>query len=242
MPRKPTGRPRGRPVGTGTLGAQTRLTVSIPTDLYNRLITFVEGRPFPHGTPELATSVREALEHFLACPHKRQTIIATIPTEDNLRQTKKNLPIVAAHKDGLATTPAPPDQTEDFTCFFCGSPESWQDGAGSWCVECYPPRTRKRSAPLDAQDVADVEAMLLDPEEAPLDASAYDGMTTAGEAVQDTPQAVPPFDSKLFRLGALCKAGHGHGTTGLSLRRYVQGDCMRCVEAKKARKPVRAGV
>lgn len=81
MPRRPTGNPRGRPKGTGRLGEQTRLTVRIPTEISARLALFAEGRSFTRGTPQLAGCVREALEHYLACPHKRQT--GNIPVSDN---------------------------------------------------------------------------------------------------------------------------------------------------------------
>jgi hypothetical protein len=72
MPRQPTGNPRGRPPGTGQLGTelletQTRLTVRIPQDLYERFEAFVASRRFHRGKPFLAASVREALEHFLTC-------------------------------------------------------------------------------------------------------------------------------------------------------------------------------
>jgi len=74
MPRQPTGRPRGRPVGTGTLGEQIRVTIRIPTALYARLEAYAEGRSFARGgTPQFAACVREALEHYLICPQKRQT-------------------------------------------------------------------------------------------------------------------------------------------------------------------------
>jgi predicted transcriptional regulator len=73
MPRKPTGNPRGRPTGTGRLGEQTRFTVRIPTELYARLEAFAEGRSYTRGTPQLAGCVREALAHYLVCPHRRQT-------------------------------------------------------------------------------------------------------------------------------------------------------------------------
>lgn len=74
MPRTPTGNPRGRPVGSGTLGPQTRLTVRIPTDLFDRLEAYAEGRAYTRGAPQLAKCVREAIEHYLVCPDKRQTI------------------------------------------------------------------------------------------------------------------------------------------------------------------------
>ena len=80
MPRKPTGNPRGRPPGTGRLGEQTRFTVRIPTELYARLEAFAEGRSSTRGTPQLAGCVRDALAHYLVCPHRRQTTIASMPS------------------------------------------------------------------------------------------------------------------------------------------------------------------
>ena len=73
MPRTPTGNPRGRPTGTGRLGEQTRFTVKIPRELYQRLEAFAEGRRSTHGTPQLAGCVRDALAHYLVCPQRRQT-------------------------------------------------------------------------------------------------------------------------------------------------------------------------
>jgi hypothetical protein len=72
MPRKPTGKPRGRPLGSGELGEQTRLTVRIPTKLYDRLVEHAEGRTFTRGAPKLAGCVREALEHYLVPINGRQ--------------------------------------------------------------------------------------------------------------------------------------------------------------------------
>ena len=80
MPRRPTGKPRGRPPGTGTLGEQTRFTVRIPTELYQQLEAFAEGRSYTRGTPQLAGCVREALAHYLVCPHRRQTHSAPMPS------------------------------------------------------------------------------------------------------------------------------------------------------------------
>src|SRR5262245_21537930 len=74
MPRKPTGRPRGRPVGTGFLGEQTRVTIRMPTALSARLEAYTDGRGVARGgSPQLAACVREALEYDLVCPQKRQT-------------------------------------------------------------------------------------------------------------------------------------------------------------------------
>ena len=77
MPRTPPDHPRGRPTGTGLLGAQTRLTVQIPVPLYDRLEAFAAGRQCHDGRPPLARCVREALEAYLDRQSTRQT-----PTRD----------------------------------------------------------------------------------------------------------------------------------------------------------------
>ena len=106
MPRKPTGRPRGRPAGSGQLGEEgtghKRLTVRLPSALYDALEAVAEREHYTREAPELARTVRTALEHYLACPHRRQTGI--VPStgiinnwqienmlealEDNIRQTE----------------------------------------------------------------------------------------------------------------------------------------------------------
>jgi hypothetical protein len=74
MPRQPTGRPVGRPKGTTKLDNPIRVTVHIPTALYDRLEAYADGRSFARGgSPQFAACVREAIEHYLACPQKRLT-------------------------------------------------------------------------------------------------------------------------------------------------------------------------
>ena len=77
MPRKPTGRGRGRPLGSGQLGEEgtghKRLTVRLPTELYDALEAVAAREHYTREAPELARTVRTALEHYLACPHRRQT-------------------------------------------------------------------------------------------------------------------------------------------------------------------------
>jgi hypothetical protein len=77
MPRKPTGRGRGRPPGSGQLGEEgtghKRLTVRLPTELYDALEVVAEREHYTREAPELARTVRTALEHYLACPQRRQT-------------------------------------------------------------------------------------------------------------------------------------------------------------------------
>ena len=72
MARKPTGRPRGRPPGTGELDSPKRLNVWLSGETYARLAAYADGRSFARGTPELAVCARQAIEHFLACPQKHQ--------------------------------------------------------------------------------------------------------------------------------------------------------------------------
>jgi hypothetical protein len=68
---KPTGRPRGSGRrGLGIDDPQARVTVRLPPGLYAKLQAYAQGRAFRRGTPELALCIREALEHFFACPHR----------------------------------------------------------------------------------------------------------------------------------------------------------------------------
>ena len=88
MPRQPTGKPRGRPKGSGELGESQRLTVRIPLALYERLTAFAEGRSYTRGTPQLAICVREALVAYL--DNKGQTENTSLPQEENNRQTEND--------------------------------------------------------------------------------------------------------------------------------------------------------
>jgi hypothetical protein len=91
MPRHPTGRPRGRPTGSGRLGEEgqdhARLTVRLPTDLYTRLEAFAAGRHFHRGSPQLAGCVRDALEEYLTRHTRRQTENVPMAHVDIMRQT-----------------------------------------------------------------------------------------------------------------------------------------------------------
>src|SRR5262249_49309842 len=80
MARTPTGNPRGRPKGSGRLTpaqpgekAQTRVTVRLPTALYDRLEAFAAGRRCHRGRLQVARWVREALEEYLDRHSQRQT-------------------------------------------------------------------------------------------------------------------------------------------------------------------------
>ena len=77
MPRQPTGKPRGRPPGSGHLGEEgtghKRLTVRLPVELYDALEAVAERAHYTREAPDLARTVRAALEYYLARPQGRQT-------------------------------------------------------------------------------------------------------------------------------------------------------------------------
>jgi len=118
MPRQPTGKPRGRPKGSGDLGESLRMTVRIPLALYERLTAFAEGRSYTRGAPQLAICVREALEAYLANIGQtknipptdnrisgqtekqisRQTRNVQKRTADNSGQTEKSAPVYDTSK------------------------------------------------------------------------------------------------------------------------------------------------
>jgi hypothetical protein len=115
MPRKPTGNPAGRPKGSGTLGDdQVRLGLRVPSSLYERFAAYAEGRSFTRGTPDLSPLIRQAMEHFLACPDKRLTQSVPLAPNDNKRQTE-NVPLSVRDDTGLTEnvlTPASSDTQE----------------------------------------------------------------------------------------------------------------------------------
>lgn len=46
----------------------------LPGETYDKLEIYAEGRSFARGgSPQLAACVREAIDHYLICPQKRQT-------------------------------------------------------------------------------------------------------------------------------------------------------------------------
>jgi len=234
MPRKPTGRPRGRQLGSGALGlgtqdAHTRLTLRIPNDLYTRLEAFAEGRAYTRGTPHLARCVRDAVEHYLACPHKRQTSsVPPVPVdtwqtsngtpgaEDNIRQTSNcvegredntgqtiNVPV-----KGLGTREYGIEQTvnvleEDTTET---EHDIWQTANNATPV------------PLATTD---------------LDASPL------GESVAIAPQPAQPaldYDRTKYVLGRLCPRGHDYQGTGQTLLLLPRRRCLPCENERKREK------
>src|SRR5215831_10165156 len=107
MPRQPTGRPRGRPAGSGHLGEEgqghTRLTVRIPQQLYDD----IKDITYTTEAPDMAQTVRHALEHYLS--YKRQT--GNAPLGDTKRQTA-NVPL-GDTKRQTGNVPAPVRTTAD---------------------------------------------------------------------------------------------------------------------------------
>jgi len=111
MPRQPTGRPVGRPKGSGLLGEEgqghKRLTVRLPSALYDALEAIAEQEHDTREAPELARTVRGALEHYLACPQRRQTENA--PWLDMLRNgpTEKTTAALGETRGQTGIVPEP---------------------------------------------------------------------------------------------------------------------------------------
>jgi hypothetical protein len=106
-----TGRPRGCPRGSGQLGEEgqghKRLTVRLPAELYDALGTM----SYTRENPDLAQTVRAALEHYLTCPHRRQRGPAPQPSIAQNGQTEipsdiSPVPQVPAGKSDKATVMA----------------------------------------------------------------------------------------------------------------------------------------
>jgi len=126
--------PRGRPKGTGKLtpnqtveDAQTRMTVRLPTVLYDRLEAFAAGRHFHRGSPQLARCVREALAEYLARHTNRQTENTPAPCAYNNGQTKNGVQapdvraLEAEHNNGQTDSEQPSPLLVDASKFFLGS-------------------------------------------------------------------------------------------------------------------------
>jgi hypothetical protein len=119
MPRRPTGNPIGRPRGSGQLGEEgtghTRLTVRLSTPLYAALEAEAGAACEPFRLPDLASFVRTALEHFLACPQRRQTGIVSYTTPPLNGQTgniPEALEDINGQTESLPACPAPTPRGE----------------------------------------------------------------------------------------------------------------------------------
>jgi hypothetical protein len=158
MPKPPTGNPRGRPKGSGHLGAQMRLTVRIPQELYTRLEAFAEGRAYTRGIPQLAICVREALELYLTPRDKRQIENTPHAHHENKRQIENRIPDAADIKRQTINVQEPMPQAYDTTKFTLG-PLCKQghdaDGQGHSlryrkgdkdCVQCRQARSARNAA------------------------------------------------------------------------------------------------
>ena len=212
MPRKPTGRPRGRPVGTGKLGEQTRLTVRIPLELYTRLEAFAETRRYTRGTPQLAECVREALEQYLAQPHNRQTKNLTIVHEHNNGQTENDT------GQPTEAIPFPRVEQEEFL----------SDRNASALDEV-----------LDGATRAELEALFADTTHPALDTVLAEVEAEVREDKRQTENSkgaapVPAYDTNKYVLGKLCPRGHDYHRTGKTLLRLPKYVCPQC-DAERAR-------
>jgi hypothetical protein len=207
MARIPIGRGRGRPKGSGSIGAdQVRLTVRIPRALFDRLEAYAEGRRFYRAGegPKLAGCVREALEHYLVCPDKRQTKIV-VPSALDSAQTAN---------DALVEN----RQAEMFR-------EAGNQVDGIPALERQ--ASEEVSAGIDLPEGGEVER------EGRGTGTEPEGniRQTENRAIEPT---VPSFDTAKYELGKLCPRGHDYHGTGKSLRRLPRHVCLQC-DAEGAR-------
>jgi hypothetical protein len=105
MARQPTGTPRGKHQGSGRLTptqtvaeTQIKVTVWLPTVLYDRLEALAVGRHFHRGSSQLARCVREALEEYLDRHSNQQRENIPLARRHKTRQTHK-MTAVAHEKD-----------------------------------------------------------------------------------------------------------------------------------------------
>jgi hypothetical protein len=242
MARKPTGNPRGRPKGNGTIGEdQVRFTVRIPGELYSRFVAFAEGRSFTRGDPQLAVCVRDALAHYLACPHTRQTHNIPPVSDQKKRQTGKRATRVLLDADDV-------DDLEDMPLV----PETASAALGRQPARAPAPAVEDTRQPESIslaheetfQQTRSVPELLLEPAEQSISPPARAQASPPPLAAQtpvdaeDTPGVVAPaFDPHKQMLGSPCKAaGHrSHGEAG-NLREIVSAACVACATEKKAAK------
>jgi hypothetical protein len=161
MPRQPTGRPVGRPKGSGQLGEEgqghKRLTVRLPSALYDALEAVAEREHYTREAPELARTVRAALEHYLACPQRRQTENTPWLSMTHNGQTENT---TVALGEIIGQTEIPPyDTTRYYLGKLCPARHEY-DGSGQSllrrhnqrCRECE--RLGKRAARIRRQATA----------------------------------------------------------------------------------------
>jgi len=203
MPRKPTGNPTGRPKGSGTLGEVTRFTLRLPTDLYQRLELFAEGRSYTRGTPELSGCVRELLEHALACPYKRQTKSISQPSWDDKCQLES---VTESERDEIKQAESVPTSHGEILQQTLSIP--------GLCGEPAEQRWKSISQPASEQEEPD--------------AVQAQAVGEARDDIRQTGNETPAYDPSMFYLGELCEGRHDFQGTGHTLRSRKRRVCLEC--------------
>jgi hypothetical protein len=211
MPRQPTGRPPGRPVGSGAVleREQIRLTVRIPATLYDRMEAFAEGLHFTRGTPQLSGCVREALEHFLTCPHIRQT--QTVHTSHSAN-------------NGQTTT------VQTAAMYINGQTQTMHTVSS-----CDNGQTENSTAPVLPLSVGAEDIIRQTENSTALEVLPAENTGEDARQSHHAPAVVPAYDSVRFILGTLCSRGHDWQGTGQSLRELRQGKVADCTECHRER-------
>jgi hypothetical protein len=216
MPRTPTGRPTGRPKGSGlvlTEAEQVRLTVRLERSLYDRLDAYAAGRTYHRGTPQLARCVREALVEYLERREKRQTESLPGPAgecsrqtesmphalEEISRQTEIGTELLRSDLRQTQSIPRAPGRVRDTT---------WQT----------------QTVPTAGETTRQTLTVLSRPE-------------ASGDDTRQTQTETTPFDTSKYVLGPLCPRRHAYQNTGQTLRRLRSHGCPACdVEQQRERR------
>lgn len=208
MPRQPTGRPPGRPRGSGQLDNPTRLTVWLSSETYARLEAYADGRHYHRGDPQLSACVRELLEHALACPYKNQTQNIPVLHGDNNRPIENVLAVAQNISEQIETITAAPEN-------------NYYEQ-----IQTVPLVTENISEQIET--VSMPAAHKTWPVTDTVTETVTDTVTVTGHALG--------YDTSRYYLGKLCPRGHDYEGTGQSLLRQHNQRCRDCEnEAKRAR-------
>jgi hypothetical protein len=206
MPRKPTGRPRGRPAGTGQLNNPKRITVWLPGDVYAKLEAYADGRHYHRGEPQLAVCMRELLMHALACPYKQQTHNIPVLHGNNYGQIETVHGSIENNYGQIETVHGVIENNyEQIETITAGPENNYYE--------------QTQIVPSVSENNYEQIETIPTPAE---------NISRQIEIVPDQSDTVPAHDTTKFYLGKLCPKRHEWGDTGMSLLRKHNQRCREC--------------
>ncbi len=216
MARTPTGRPRGRPVGTRTA------TVELETVSFKAPKAFVERvkRYAKQHLRPVSELVRDGLEWRLGEGDPLNMRFRTATGGETAGEGNTgNTDITETSGEGLhgmlSALVAEVRQLHNAVQALeqrLGRTES-VDFSGNTYIT-----TRKEDVPGQA----------VEPQPSLREKAHEELVEAIGEDTRQTDHGVPPFDPSTHTLGPLCKYGHDHEGTGQSLRRRKDNECLEC--------------